>query len=110
MMIYIQLQVSFKINLYSHIMKENDDLYPTSSIIQNKFVCTFKQAEPTKLRGHFSYNLYKTYAFFQSILQLCHYQYVFSPPFLSDAALISSRMQTSHYQPTQKNHNNRLST
>jgi hypothetical protein len=31
-------------------MKENDDLYPTSRIIQNKFVCTFKQAEPTKLR------------------------------------------------------------
>jgi hypothetical protein len=89
-------------------MKENDDLYPILRIIQNEFVCTFKQAEPTKLRGHFSYNLYKTYTFFQSIHQLYHYQHVFSP-FLSNVALFSSRMQTSPYQPTQKNHNNRLS-
>jgi hypothetical protein len=58
-------------------MKENDDLYPTLRIIQNKFVCTFKQAEPTKLRGHFSYNIYKTYAFFQSIPQLSSSLYFF---------------------------------
>jgi hypothetical protein len=83
-------------------MKENDDLYPTSRIIQNKFVYTFKQAELTKLGGHFSYNLYRTYALFQSIPQLYHYHHVFSPPFLSNVALLSSRMQTSPYQPTQK--------